>query len=320
MPHPLPAMDDAEMVRLIHGLDSLIDGDLAVAMLIACGERSVPYLEHFLLTGAPRTIALPRCRAVRALGELGAYSTLLSYFREYVPPEDAQVMFAEDAVRSAVARELLRWKSDEVFNVLIEAVRQRPTSGLILAVGEFCRPDTVPVLFHVLEDDLCRQEAKDGLRKVPAAAHQYAILTIRGKTDTELHGAAALRRLRATLQLLDESGVSPAEWPDIRPYLDHPDADVVIAAANIGSKTAPEDEQKHILESLFRIANHINWAQEDDMTQLLDKNKELAREVAWKVTAEQRIQGQRPNWLTPLWRLLRHVLGRELEKDHSGAA
>ena len=320
MSSPLPGMADAQVERLIAALDSLVDGDLAVPMLIACGERAVPYLEHVLLSGSPRTIALPRCRAVHALGELGAYSILISYFCEYVPPGDAAVLFAEDAVRSAVARELLRWKSDEVFRVLLDAAKQRATSGITLALGEFHRSESVPLLFELLEDDLCREEAKDGLRKVREAAHQYAILSIRGTTALQLSGPSSLRRRRATLQLLDEFGVSSAEWQDLRPFLFEHDADVVIAAANIGSRIACEGDQEQIVEALFRISSHLNWAQEDQVSTLLDAHHEIAFKIAKAIAEGRRANGERPNWLAPAWRILRHVLGRELERGHYGAA
>jgi hypothetical protein len=320
MNSPLPGMADAQVERLISALDSLLDGDLAVPMLIACGERAVPHLEHFLLAGSPRTIALPRCRAVHALGELGAYSILISYFREYEPPSDAAVLFAEDAVRSAVARELLRWKSDEVFRVLMDAAKQRATSGVTLALGEFHRPESVPLLFEILEDDLCREEAKDGLRKVPEAAHQYAILSIRGLTGLQLDGPSALRRRRATLQLLEEFGIYPEEWVDLRDFLLDNDADVVIFAASIGLQSGPEQDRRRIIQALFRVSIHINWAQEDQITRQFDAYPELACEQARIIAEEHRTRGERPNWLAPSWRILRHVLGKELERGHYGAA
>ena len=320
MSTPLPGMTDAQVERLIAALDSLIDGELAVPMLIACGDRAVPHLEHFLLTGAPRTIALPRCRAVHALGELGAYSTLISYFREYEPPGDAAVLFAEDAVRSAVARELLRWKSDEVFGVLMDAAKQRATSGITLALGEFHRAESIPLLFDLLEDDLCREEAKDGLRKVPEAAHQYAILLVRGMTDLPIQGPASLRRRRATLQLLDEFGAPAEEWQDIRLFLFEPDVDVVIAAATIGSRMADVADQREIVESLFRVSGHLNWAQEDRAGTLLEANREIACAEARAIVDEKRNRGEQPNWLNPEWRILRHFLGRELDSGHYGAA
>ena len=83
MTNPLAKMSGEQIGRLIAALDSLMDGDLAVDMLIACGPCAVPYLADFLLNGSPGTISLPRCRGARALGELGAIYTLISYFREY---------------------------------------------------------------------------------------------------------------------------------------------------------------------------------------------------------------------------------------------
>ncbi len=320
MSTPLPGMSDMQLARMISALESLVDGDLAVSMLIACGDRAVPYLEHFLLAGSPRTIALPRCRAVHALGELGAYSTLISYFHEYEPPGDAAVLFAEDAVRSAVARELLRWKSEEVFRVLLDAATQRATSGITLALGEFCRVESIPLLFELLEDDLCREEAKNGLRKVPEAAHQYAVLSIRGTTGLQLTGPASLRRRRAILQLLDEFGLRQDEWQDIRPFLFERDTDVVIAAATIGSRMTETADQQEIVESLFRISEHLNWAQEDQVGQLLETNHEIACVTARSIAGARRSRGERPNWLNPAWRVLRNVLGRDLEEGHYGVA
>lgn len=316
----LPGTCDPQLEHWVALLDSIMDGELAMNMLIASGDRGVPYLEHFLLAGSPRTIALPRCRAAHALGELGAYSTLISYFREYEFPADAEVLFAEDAVRSAVARELLRWKSDEVLQVLMDAAKQRATGGLILAIGEFHRPEAVPLLFQILEDDFCREEAKDGLRKVRDAAYQYAILLIRGLSETPFYGPSALHRRRATLQLLDEFGVASSEWRDLEPFLTENDADVVISAARIGSQVASGGDRQRIVEALFRISEHVNWAQEGEIEALLDACADLACNIAHGVVEERRNRGERANWLAPSWRILRHVLGRELEGEHHGTA
>ena len=294
-------------------LDSIMDGELAEAMLVAAGERAIPYLKQFLLDGVPRTIALPRCRAARALGELGAYTALIAYFREYTLPPDASVLFAEDAVRSTVARELLRWKTEEVLHVLLNAARQRATGGLVLAIGEFRRAEAVPLLFELLEDDFCREEAKDALRKVPAMAHAYAILMIRGWAEVSFPDSFALRRRRATLQLLEELNVTAEEWNDLREFLDEPDADVVIATARLGFRVGGEDEQRRIVQALFQVSERVHWAQETEIQELLDAHATLAREVAHTVANERRAHGERINWMAPSWRILRHVLGSELD-------
>jgi hypothetical protein len=312
----LPNLADVRLERLIAALNSIVDGELAVAMLIGRGESAIPYLECFLLAGLPRAIALPRCRAVHALGELSARPTLISYFRQYRPPSDAVVLFAEDAVRSAVAHELTRWKSDEVFDVLMDAAKRRATSGVILALGEFRRSASVPLLFEILEDDLCREDARIGLRKVPEAAHQYAILSIRGLTELSLDGPFTLRRRRATLQLLAEFGIPPAEWDDLSGFLLDNDADVVINTASIGLKVGPELGRSQIIRALFRVSSHSNWAQEDQITRHLEAYPDVALSQAQVIVNERRARGEGQNWLDPSWRILQHVLGTEPEEQH----
>jgi hypothetical protein len=320
MSKTLPTGPEARIEHLVSELDSLMDGDLASAGLLECGQPAIPYLQDFLLAGSPRTIAMPRCRAVHILGKLGAQSVLISYFVEYKQPYDPAVLFAEDAVRSAVARELLHWRSEDVFCVLLRAARQRATADLIFALGEFRRSSTVSLLFEVLEDDLCREEAKNALRKIRDTAFDYAFLTIRGVTGAQFYGPSALLRRRAILQLLEEFGVPPSRWSEIRPFLDELDAGVVIAAANIGLAAGPDSDQAQIVESLFRIGDHVNWVQEDQVIMLLDTRQAIAKDVGRGLANERKARAERLNWLKPSWRILRHVLGKELEGECHGAA
>ena len=311
--NPLTEMSGQQIDRLIGALDSLKDGDLAVDLLIACGERAIPSLALFLLKGSPRTISLPRCRAARALGELGARSVLLSYFRDYERPQDGAALFAEDAVRSAAARELARWKSEEVFGVLLDAAKQRATGGLILALGEFRRPESIPLLVEVLEDDLCREEAMESLRMIPDATRQFGVLAIRGVIDVNLDVPSALVRRRAILQLLANLGVGATDWEDFCGILRENDPATVLAAAQIGFQVAPESAYPHIVTALLRIAHKLNWVQEADVVQLLDQHLLVTREVALRIATRRTESVEHPNWMSPLWRILRHVLGEELD-------
>ena len=61
---------EVAMERLIGSLNSLQEGERAEHMLVAAGQRAVPYLREFLLHTNPRSIATPRCRAARALGTI----------------------------------------------------------------------------------------------------------------------------------------------------------------------------------------------------------------------------------------------------------
>lgn len=313
MSGPLSHLGEAEIERLAAELDSLVEGDRAAAMLIALGEPAVPAVARFLLEGRPRTISLPRQRAAHALGELGACDVLVTYFREFQIPTDAAVRFAEDAVRSAAAEQLLRWRSDEVYKALLDASKQRATSGLVFALGEFLRVEAIPLLFKELEDDLCREDAKDALRKIPAAAHQYAILLIRGLTDIPLRGPSALRRRRATLQLLADFGVTAGEWPEIKEFLYEGDADVVIATSRIGFASGPEEDHPQMIRALFRVSEHMNFAEEGEVLAILDLHSDVAIPIAYDILAERQSRGEQPEWLKPSWRILGHLLHGKLE-------
>lgn len=303
--------------QLVGLLDSMVEGERAFEQLIAIGQLAVPCLERFLLDSPPRSLSLPRCRAVRALGELGACSTLIAYFQRYTRPADATVLFAEDAVRSAAAEELLHCQGEAAFPVLRNAVRERATSGLVRSLGEFRRPDAIPAFFELLEDDLCREVAKEALRKCAAPARSFAMLLLRGRTEVPILGPAASRRRRATLQLLAEWGVSAADWPELRSFLWDEDMDCVIAAARIGMHLSGSGKEE-IVAALIENAGTMNWAQETDAVELLDSCGEVTRVVALKIAEHRKNLGETPAWASPFWRTLHHLLGGELQARFGG--
>ena len=304
---------DRSIQKAISELDSLVGTESAVERVVAFGKLAIPHLKHFLLDCPPRTISIPRCRAARALGELGAYSTLSKYFLQYERPADSAVLFAEDAVRSAAAKELALVHSEEVYRVLLEAAKQRATGGLVQALGVFCRHESIPLLFELLEDDLCRTDAMTELRKVPEAAQPYAILLLRGCTETLIQGTISSRRRRSTLQLLVDFGISEGEWPEIRQYLHDGDLDCVIAAARLGLSLSRDVSRESIIEALIGKSARMNWAQEVEVIEILDQNRFAAQSVARTFANRRQLERERPNWLSPFWRILHHVLGSELQ-------
>lgn len=301
-------VSESTIQYLVEQLDSLVDGERAATALAGMGQAAVPHLSRFLLMGPPRTIALPRCRAVRVLGELGACAVLISYFRDVPLPSDPVVLFAEDEVRSAVARELLGWKTDETFFTLLEATKNRATGGLVSALGEFMRVESVPILFSLLEDDLCREEAMTALRKLPEATRNFGTLLLRGQTNISVHGAGALRRRRATLQLLAECGPSSDQWNDLLSLLGDADTEVVIVVAGIGIQVAPAEQRRQIFEALFRVSKGANWAQEYRIESLLDTDRRLAASVATAIAERHAVNHEAPDWLDPSWRVLKYAL------------
>jgi len=307
--NPAPYQDSEQTIeQLINSLESLVDGNRAEAVLLTRGSAVIEPLARYLLSGPPRTISLPRCRVVRILGELGAYSTLIAYFRDQPLPEDPAVLFAEDAVRSEAAKELAQWKTEDSFQVLLHAVGIRATSGLVSALGEFRCSESIPSLFTLLEDDLCRDAAMESLRQMSNAAHQYGILLLRGRTDCPIHGPASVRRLRAVLHLFTEFELSPSEWSDLSPSLTATDPEVVITTAGIGLRIGSVGDRKEIFEALLRVSRFVNWSQENTIEALLDTDRDLASQVASKFVHQQFASRENVKWLDPSWRILKHAL------------
>jgi hypothetical protein len=307
---PQQAIEEA-----IRDLDSLREGKRAVERIVLFGQPAVPHLAHLLLDCPPRTIAAPRCLAVRALGLLGAYSILLRYFERYSRPSDSVVLFAEDAVRSAAATELAQTHRDDVYPGLLEAAKERATNGLVQALGEFGRPESVPLFFELLEDDLCRTEAMTQLRRTPVASAAYAMLLLRRCTDLPIDGSSTLRRRRATLQLPSEFGIPERDWPEIRPYLHDHDLDCVIAAARIGLSLGGRAETEGILKALIAASARMNWAQEMAAMELLDQHHGAAAEIARSLLDSDHSGTQTTNWMSPFWRVLHHVLGGQFQQQ-----
>ena len=301
---PISELADATIRHLIAALESLTDGELAVDILIACGRRTVPFLSQVLLDSPPQSIAVSRCRVVRALGGLGEKHILLQYLRDWKHPTDPAVTMAEDAVRSAAAKELLRWPSQEVFDVLMVCVRERASLGLVEALGAFDRAEAIPVLFQVLQDDICGNAAKEMLRRTPEHTKAFAPQLLAASSLEGEQALSTLRMLRSTLALLLGMKVSKTEWASISHLLDRADAEIVITCAEIGMRSAPAKEHRAIVSHIFRILPNCNWLQESRAIELLELCKPLARSAARTKRDELINSGSKPNLLNPVWRMI----------------
>jgi hypothetical protein len=102
--------------------------------------------------------------------------------------------------------------------------------------------------------------------------------------------------------------------------LEDEDPTVVICAATVGFRVAPQEGFRGIVNALFRVAPKLNWLQEDEVVHLLDQHKALAYCEANQVLANLRESGERVNWLSATWRILAHLGRLELEKREHDVA
>jgi hypothetical protein len=159
----------------------------------------------------------------------------------------------------------------------------------------------------------------NSLRKFPDAVRQFGILSIRGLTEVTIDGPSAVRRRRATLQLLSEVGVVWDDWSHVRRFLSVTDPATVVSAAKIGFAVTSEAEWPELVTALFKVASKFDSLLESDAEEILDSHPRIAREIALKIAGQKQHSGERPDWLSPYWRVLNHVSGGVL-KNHQARA
>jgi hypothetical protein len=241
-------------------LNTLKKGAQAVTKLIACGRPAVEPLRQFLLFGKPGVVYHPRRWAVEALAGLGARDVLLEYLGQKKEIADPAIQLGEEIVESAAARELTKWPSEAVFQVLLEIAQQRCLTGVLETLGEFKRAEAIPFLVKALEDDVCRSAAEEALRKMGLPAKPELIkaaTTPRPSRDAEAP-ASLLRRL-SSVRLIAEMWVSPYDWQSLRPLLNETDPEILIALFKIAEAAAGAKDRALAFRLLIGVIENAGW-------------------------------------------------------------
>ena len=263
-------LDGSAARDLVAGLKCLHDLESTVARLIACGQRAIEPLTEFLLEGRPSCIYQPRQRAVEALGGLGAKTVLMEYLRLPQDIPDPVVRFGEEAVKSAAARELAVWRTEEVFQLLLSVASERRLSGVIEALGVFRRAEAVPYFEKALEDDVCRPAAEEALRKLGAVARAALVRSsLSPFPSLEQEVPSSLCRRRSALRLLAEVGVTKDDWSLLRPFLDQEDPDLVAAASRLALTAGDREDRIKAVQRLLEVLASANWYLQEEIEDYL---------------------------------------------------
>jgi HEAT repeat protein len=251
---------DIEIRRHIEKLNSLKEGEKAVANLIACGQPAIEPLRQFLLGGKPSAVYHSRRWAVEALAALGAKDILLEYLQQKKDIHDPAVRLGEEAVESAAARELRRWPSEKVYQVLLGLIQEHFLPGAIETLGDFQRPEAVSYLLKALEDDVYRRFAEDALRKIgPRAKPDLIRVALTPQISDGVEIPSSLLCRRSACRLLAEIGISADEWEELRPLLAEPDAGIIVALFRIAEAAAGEKDQERARRRLIEIIPKADW-------------------------------------------------------------
>jgi hypothetical protein len=274
----------------IDRLNSLVDGPQASMQLVEVGAAAIAPLKRYLLAEAPRGIFQPRQWAVEALAALGAKDVLFEYLARDDHVSDPVVQHGEDAVRNTAARLIARWKTDEVFQLLLSLADKRVLPGVIWGLGEFRRAEALPRLEQALEDDVARPAAEEAFAKfgVTAAGTLVSAAMRRVMNEDEEVPSSLLRR-RSAAKILADTGLGNSFWPRLLPLLNESDPEVVVHAAKLAVVVGSELDKKLTVSALLSILPDAPWYVREDAAGCLDAlyylgenlvEEEIARRLA----------------------------------------
>jgi len=280
---------ESEAERLTAALNSLLEGEIAKAALIALGPPAIPALRRFLLEGRPSTVYQPRRWAVEALGALGAREVLMEYL-SLPPAPDPQVEFAEEAVRNAAVREFLRWPDAPTVSLLLALARRMMLPALVEVFGQLRLVEAIPYLDRALEDDFCRLPAEDALASIGEPAREALILSATTPLPAgDLESSSSLRRRQSALRVLVRIGVRPEDWPMLRGLLEEHDPEIVTLTCVLAVQNGISEAARPGVARLLAVAGRAPWVLLEDIVDSLRSWYDLAK-TAIATEVERRMQ------------------------------
>jgi HEAT repeat protein len=303
-------------IRLrIERLTSLVDGHEASMELAGFGAAAIEPLKEFLFAGTPSGIFQPRQWTVEALAAIGAKDVLVDYLARDEHIADPIVRHGEDAVRNTAARLVARWKTDDVFQLLLALAQKRVLPGVVDALGLFGRPEALPILERALEDDVARPAAEEALVQFGSQAIETLIATVgRKRMNEDEEVPSSLRRRRSAAEILSNARLEGAMWPKLRLLLDETDAELVVHSAKIAVVLASDFDKKHAVAALLRVLSESPWYVKEEAAGCLEALYDLGEPLIESEIARRSemppLKRATDDALLTLMRLHRHVHDR----------
>lgn len=270
----------AKLSDLGRHLRSLHDGDGAVIEAIGIGAPAIPVLRALLFERDPSGIFEPRMRAAQALAALRATSELKQFVREWKSASDPVERFGDEAVLGTAARFLGATMTEEVYLILMAVGRKHPVPRVIEALGDFGRPESIPIMVRALADDVSRTAAERALRILGEAAIS-ALIGAALRPVANFWGfeiPSSVRRRRSALMLLLEFGATRDIWDLIRGLASDSDDEIAVRACAIGLTAGTSPDQRDCARLMVELLRRVRWPLHQEIEDCLIGNFVIAGE------------------------------------------
>lgn len=267
---------------LIEELCSLYRIEKAVDSLVELGAPAVEVLQAFLMEGKPSKIFQPRLHAVEALARLGAKEVLIAYLLQEREIDDPEDRFGEEAVKSSAARFLSTWPGEEMYRLLLNLSERRMLIGLIDALAEYMRADSMQYFERAIEDDFYRPAAEDAFMKlggIACDALSVSAARVAFSPHSTLESPSSLGRRRSAVRILKRIGISAEHWRRLRALIRDPDDEIAAGIAGLGTEFASKEDRDLMASRLIELVSRVSWylqeGVEDTLVALQDEAAEL---------------------------------------------
>ena len=249
------------------------DGE-GVQEVLAVGEGAIPGLRDILFRRERSGLYQVRCRAVEALGQLGAFEVLKEFLREREAAADPVERLGDDVVISAAAR-WLAWSKDRgTFSFLFQLARRRPLSGTISALASFRRPEAIPILVGALGEDELRLTAERAILSYGSAARSVLLDAADHFRSSSDPSETDLRHLRSVLSLLGEIRLKPADVDRIGPFMASTDSQVCLFACRAVFRSGKDRVRSEARARLLELRSQGSWLERLQVDHILGQAAE----------------------------------------------
>jgi len=246
---------------------------------LRCGHPAVPALRRVLYERDPSGIFESRCDAVKALAAIGAREILLEFLEAPHDVADPVARLGEEAVINAAARALIGLHTEEFYELLTRIAQRQFLSGVIEALADFRRRETIPILVAALAEDFSRAEAEEGLRKLGSSGREALVEAARSQDPSpEWQSPSSLRRRRSALQLLLEIGADFSHWSRLRSLISDNDPMLALLACKLCLSSGDAGDKPAALQRLILLLPGADWFLAAEIEDCLVQNFPEARE------------------------------------------
>jgi hypothetical protein len=168
--------------------------------------------------------------------------------------------------------------------LLLKLSERRMLIGLIDALAEYMRPESISYFERALEDDFYRPAAENAFLRLGAiSCGALSLSAMSSSPSSVMENSSSLGRRRSAVRILNRIGISAEHWEVLRDLLNASDEELVVGSAKLGVRFASKQDRGLMARKLMELISSVPWYLQEDIENILVA---LQDEAAGKIEEE----------------------------------